>query len=123
MACVPFAVSALANALGRGGLPPPPIFSAPPRAPVLVHTSPFAEIVALGQSLKNDGAYFQLSYVYNLNSLVSGGLKTGAVPNSELALGTTLDRHTIPGIPQASSTSRSTNVAAMASTSTSGRKV
>ena len=65
-------------------------------------TSPFPGLTALGQTLKNDGVYLSLSYLYNLNSLVSGGLKTGTVPNGELAFGTVLDLQTILGIPEAS---------------------
>ena len=82
--------------------PTPSPTSAPPLAPTVGTTSPFPGLTALGQTLKNDGVYLSLSYVYNLNSLVSGGLKTGTVPNGELSFGTVLDLQTILGIPEAS---------------------
>jgi carbohydrate-selective porin OprB len=81
--------------------PTPPPQMAPAPAPA-VNSSPFPGLTALGQTLKNDGVYLSLSYVYNLNSLVSGGFKTGTIPNGELTFGTVLDLQTILGIPEAS---------------------
>jgi porin len=75
---------------------------APSFAPAAETTSPFPGLTALGQTLKNDGVYLSLSYLYDMNSLVSGGLKTGTVPNGELSIGTVLDLQTILGIPEAS---------------------
>ena len=80
-----------------------PQYTAPPLAePAVANTSPFPGVTALGQTLKNHGVYLSLDYVYNLNSLVTGGVKTGTVPNGELTFGTVLDLQTILGIPEAS---------------------
>jgi porin len=79
-------------------LPSPP----PPPAPAVTNTSPFEAVTAFGQTLKNDGVYVLLGYTYNLNSLVTGGQKTGTVPNGELFFGTVLDLQTILNIPGAS---------------------
>jgi carbohydrate-selective porin OprB len=78
--------------------PAPP---APP-APAVVNTAPFAGITALGQTLKNEGIYLQLAYAYDVNSLVSGGLKTGTILNGELSFGTVLDLQKITGTQGAS---------------------
>jgi porin len=73
-----------------------------PPAPSVVNTAPFAGITALGQTLKNEGIYLQLAYAYDMNSLVSGGLKTGTIPNGELSFGAVLDLQKIAGIQGAS---------------------
>jgi porin len=79
-------------------------YPAPPAspAPAVVNTAPFAGITALGQTLKNEGIYLQLAYAYDMNSLVSGGLKTGTIPNGELSFGTVLDLQKITGTQGAS---------------------
>lgn len=63
---------------------------------------PIPEAAALGQKLANDGIYFQLGYVWNFNALVSGGLKTGVVPNGELFFGSVLDLQKLAGVTGAS---------------------
>jgi porin len=108
MVCMLSGVSTAANAQSAtGGAPEPllgtPQYPAPPPAePAVANPSPFAGVTALGQTLKNHGVYLSLGYVYNLNSLVTGGVKTGTVPNGELTFGTVLDLQTILGIPEAS---------------------
>ncbi|HEY4040221.1 MAG TPA: carbohydrate porin [Rhodopila sp.] len=91
--------------------PPPNAqpYPSPPPSPSVVNTSPFAGVTAMGQTLaamgqtlKDNGVYLQLAYEYNLNSLVSGGLKTGTIPNGELSFGTVLDLQKIAGIRGAS---------------------
>jgi porin len=56
----------------------------------------------LGQTLANNGIYFQLGYIWNFNSLVTGGSKTGVVPNGELFFGSVLDLQKIMGLTGAS---------------------
>jgi porin len=84
--------------------PPYPTYPSPPAppTPATVDTSPFAGITAFGQTLKDKGVYLQLAYAYDMNSLVSGGLKTGTIPTGELSFGTILDLQTIMGIRGAS---------------------
>jgi hypothetical protein len=53
-----------------------------------VNLSPFAGTTAFGQTLKDKGVYRQLAYAYDMNSLVSGGLKRGTIPTGELSFGT-----------------------------------
>ncbi len=64
---------------------------------------PVGQIVSfgnsLGKTLAADGIYLSASYFENLSSLVSGGLKTGTIPNGELAFGATFDLQKILGIP------------------------
>jgi porin len=107
MSCLLSGVSTPASAQSTINGAPVPLSNpqpdpAPPPEPATANTSPFAGVTALGQTLKNAGVYLSLSYIYNLNSLVSGGLKTGTVPNGELTFGTVLDLQTILGIPDAS---------------------
>jgi porin len=108
MICVLSDVStpARAQSTTNGALGPllnAPQDAAPPLAePAVANTSPFPGVTALGQTLKNHGVYLSLDYVYNLNSLVTGGVKTGTVPNGELTFGTVLNLQTILGIPEAS---------------------
>ena len=97
-----FAQSATGGTAGAPLNAQPNPAPSPMPAPEMAATSPFPGLTALGQTLKNDGVYLSLSYIYNLNSLVSGGLKTGTVPNGELSFGTVLDLQTILGIPEAS---------------------
>jgi porin len=63
-----------------------------------VNLSPFAGITAFGQTLKDKGVYLQLGYVYDMNSLVSGGLKRGTIPTGELSFGAIFDLQTIMSI-------------------------
>jgi porin len=109
LACVLSGLSAPASAQNS----PPPAAPAPlpnvqpypsppaPAAPA-VNLSPFAGITAFGQTLKDKGVYLQLGYVYDMNSLVSGGLKRGTIPTGELSFGAIFDLQTIMSIRGAS---------------------
>jgi porin len=63
---------------------------------------PVAQLVqfgtSLGKTLADNGIYLSGSYTEDLNSLVSGGLKTGTIPTGEFSLGATLDLQKILGI-------------------------
>jgi porin len=83
-------------------LPAEPPYPAPAALTAPADASPFAGITAFGQNLKNAGIYLQLGYAYDMNSLVSGGLRTGTIPTGELSFGTVLDLQTILGIRGAS---------------------
>jgi porin len=108
LACLLWGISSSASAQGTTEFPGPvPIAQSPPSpppssAPTVTDPSPFASVTALGQTLKNDGVYLQLGYVYDMNSLVLGGLKPGTLPNGELYFGTVLDLQTLLNIPGAS---------------------
>jgi porin len=88
------------------GLPQPlPIaqpYPSPPPAATPPQTSPLSQITMLGKTLQDAGVYLQLGYTLDLNSLVSGGFKTGTMPTGELFFGTVLDLQKILGIPEGS---------------------
>jgi porin len=96
--------STAAHAQSTTSGPPGPLPNAQPypSPPPSLATPLFPQITALGKTLADDGVYLQLSYSENLNSLVSGGLKTGTVPNGELSFGTVLDLQKILGIKEGS---------------------
>jgi porin len=84
---------------------PQPSGVASPNSPAAT-LGPVAQLVSfgnsLGKTLADQGIYLLGSYTENMGSLVSGGVKTGTIPNGELSFGVTLDLQKILGIPEGS---------------------
>jgi carbohydrate-selective porin OprB len=92
---------------GTSEFPQSPPNAQPPLAPAATPpASPLSQIITfgntLGKTFQDQGVYLQLGYTYDLNSLVSGGKKTGTLPTGELYFGTVLDLQKILGIPEGS---------------------
>ena len=64
--------------------------------------SPFDPIINFGQTLKNNGIYFDAAYTEDFNAVVSGGQKTGVMPIGHFSTAAVFDLETILGIPSAS---------------------
>jgi carbohydrate-selective porin OprB len=64
--------------------------------------TPFDPIINFGQTLKNNGIYFDAAYASDLNAVVSGGQKTGVMTIGHFSMAGVFDLETILGIPSAS---------------------
>ncbi|HYZ24669.1 MAG TPA: carbohydrate porin [Rhodopila sp.] len=80
---------------------PQPTPAPQPQAPP-PPAAPFPQVAEFGKSLADRGIFLQLGYTYDLDALVSGGLKTGAFGTGELYFGTVLDLQKIMGLQGAS---------------------
>src|SRR5689334_4070020 len=64
--------------------------------------SPFDPIIKFGQTLKNNGIYFDAAYTEDFNAVVAGGQKNGIMPIGHFSTAAVFDLETILGIPSAS---------------------
>jgi porin len=97
--------AAPANPYAPSSAAPPPAAPSPQPAPVAAPapSSPFIQFgSSIGKTLADAGVYLSGSYTEDLNSLVSGGLKTGTIPTGEFTLGATFDLQKMIGIREGS---------------------
>ncbi|PPQ35290.1 carbohydrate porin [Rhodopila globiformis] len=64
--------------------------------------APFDPIINFGQTLKNNGIYFDAAYAYDFAAVVSGGKENGIMPIGHFSTAAVFDLETILGIPSAS---------------------
>ncbi|PPQ35293.1 carbohydrate porin [Rhodopila globiformis] len=64
--------------------------------------TPFDPIINFGQTLKNNGIYFDAAYSETFSAVVAGGQKNGVMPIGHFSTAAVFDLETILGIPSAS---------------------